>query len=193
MAIEYAAAQLRAVVVPADDPRPLPSLRELIVSLVHAGHVTFTAFALTLIYAKRIRNMRGEHAVAGAPHLLLMALLVIQSKFWEDLPQVVVVNRWFEPAEICSMELECLSALGFTLNVDPADYETFVWRLDITVRRKFQGHTGAQALKAFEARQVQSWPRPIERQDSERISTWVFYGANSPPSSPTPASASAPD
>lgn len=169
---EYAAALLRSV---ASQEGKGPSLREMFVQLIHTGHISFTEFSLALFYARRMQHMRGEHSIKCAPHLLLMALLIITAKFWFDVPAYPLVNNWFSSREICAMELECLAALGFDLNIELGEYEQFVMRLERAVAREFADESAQQ--KAIEGRQQRSWtslPSLLDRQDSARLSTWIF-------------------
>lgn len=75
--------------------RQPPSLRELIVHLVLTGHTTFTTFALSLFYLRRIQRLRGNLCLGGPPHLVYLVALVVTAKFWFDEPPPPAVNYWF--------------------------------------------------------------------------------------------------
>ena len=73
-------------------------------------------------------------------HLSLSLSLFLsrtQAKFWYDLPPSPIINNWFHPRDICTMELACLSALGFDLNVHPHEYEKFVLKMEDMAEREF--------------------------------------------------------
>eukprot|EP01134_Creolimax_fragrantissima_P000027 CFRG0027T1 len=180
--VEFAAKLLRSLVTGSERPYTpgveLPTLREMIVMLIHTGRMPFTSFTLSLLYVKQIRNLRGKHSIKGSPHLLLIAVLIVTAKFLYDEPPHPIVNNWFTPREIWGMELKILTGIQFNLNASSGDYSRFVRRMNRTIAKRYSSSDyDLQWQKQVEAKQLRTWDgQPLfgGEESSTRLGTWIY-------------------
>ncbi|KNC77277.1 hypothetical protein SARC_10261, partial [Sphaeroforma arctica JP610] len=187
--VEFAARLLRSVVTRDGNEQPvtkgvvLPTLREMVVMLIHTGRMSFTSFTLSLLYVKQIRDLRGKHSIRGCPHLLLIAALIVTAKFLYDEPPHPIVNNWFTPREIWHMELKILTGIQFNLNVSEKVYSTFVNRMDKSMCKHFlSGDLDMQNQKQLEAKQHYNWAdQPLFGGEgaARRLGTWIYLSDDS--------------